>query len=107
MSHYLTFCAVCTDVQSSPTGDSQKETPQPTVQVTRPSLSSDAESLTAAADDDFARLAKARSNPDILRCTVDDHDIRGNLTPQSLLLACSIHAPSVHRKCSGHVTPPC
>ena len=51
--------------------------PAPSLRVTRPSLSSEAESITAAADDDFARLAKARSNPDILRSTIDDHDIRG------------------------------
>lgn len=50
----------------------------PSLRVTRPSLSSgEAESLSAAADDDFARLAKARSNPDILRSTISDHDVRG------------------------------
>lgn len=49
----------------------------PSLRVTRPSLSSDAESLSAAADDDFARLAKARSNPDILRSTIDIKDVRG------------------------------
>ena len=49
----------------------------PALRITRPSLSSEADSLTAAADEDFARLAKARSNPDILRSTIDDQDIRG------------------------------
>ncbi|CAI8006340.1 Low density lipoprotein receptor adapter protein 1 [Geodia barretti] len=49
----------------------------PSLRVTRPSLSSEAESLSAAADDDFARLAKARSNPDILRSTIDIQDVRG------------------------------
>ena len=49
----------------------------PAVRVTRPSLTSDAESLSAAVDEDFARLAKARSNPDILRSTLDHQDVRG------------------------------
>ena len=41
----------------------------PTVRVTRPSLASN-DSLSSSIDDDFVRLAKARSNPDILRSTV-------------------------------------
>ena len=49
----------------------------PSLRLTKPSLSSETESLTAAADEDFNRLAKARSNPDILRSTLDDQDVRG------------------------------
>lgn len=52
----------------------------PRLRVTRPSLASsgsEAGSLHSGLDDDFARLAKARSNPDILRSTLDQSDIRG------------------------------
>ena len=53
----------------------------PNVRVTRPSVTtstSDSDSIVAAsADDDFTRLAKARSNPDILRSTLEHHAIMG------------------------------
>ena len=55
----------------------------PRLRVTRPSLASsgsEAGSLHSGLDDDFARLAKARSNPDILRSTLDQSDIRGEST---------------------------
>lgn len=47
----------------------------PRLRVTHPSQTSmESDTLAAAsADEDFARLAKARSNPDILRSTLDDH----------------------------------
>lgn len=65
-----------TDSESQPLPSGGALTP-PAVRVTRPSLTSDAESLSAAVDEDFARLAKARSNPDILRSTLDHQDVRG------------------------------
>ena len=42
----------------------------PTVNVTRPSLTSTSSSLTSSMDEDFFRLARSRSNPDILRSTL-------------------------------------
>ena len=44
---------------------------QPNVQVTRPSVSS----IDSNVDEDFVRLAKARSNPDILRSTLEKDDV--------------------------------
>ena len=41
------------------------------MKLTRPSISSDHSSVSSGFDDDFLRLAKARSNPDILRSTLD------------------------------------
>ena len=52
----------------------------PSVRVTRPSVASagsEADSLGSGLDEDFTRLAKARSNPDILRSTLEQSDIRG------------------------------
>jgi len=51
----------------------------PRLRVTRPSQTSstDSESINAAVDEDFTRLAKARSNPNILRSTLEHSDITG------------------------------
>ena len=52
--------------------------PAPSLRVTRPSItSSDSDSIIASVDEDFTRLAKARSNPDILRTTLKNDDITG------------------------------
>ena len=52
--------------------------PAPSLRVTRPSItSSDSDSIVASVDEDFTRLAKARSNPDILRTTLKNDDITG------------------------------
>ena len=51
----------------------------PAVRVSRPSTSSAADSLSIGSsnmDEDFVRLAKARSNPDILRSTLDMADVK-------------------------------
>ena len=65
----------------------------PTVRVTRPALPSEAESLSAAVDEDFSRLAKARSNPDILRSTLDHRDVRGeHVMFTSVLCVCIIES---------------
>ena len=46
--------------------------------MTRPSITSDdSDSIVASVDEDFTRLAKARSNPDILRTTLKNDDITG------------------------------
>jgi hypothetical protein len=47
----------------------------PTVQVTRPSVTSMSSSLASSMDEDFFRLARSRSNPDILRSTIEHRDI--------------------------------
>ena len=51
----------------------------PRLRVTHPSQTSlsDCESISAAVDEDFTRLAKARSNPNILRSTLEHSDITG------------------------------
>ena len=53
----------------------------PRLRVTRPSQTSstDSESINAAVDEDFTRLAKARSNPNILRSTLEHSDITGEV----------------------------
>lgn len=74
--------------------DDQEEVPQ--VRVLRPSVSStmDTDSLGSNIDEDFMRLAKARSNPDILRSTLDMEEVKH---PSLALL--KLHAdPS---SCSG------
>ena len=60
--------------------------------MTRPSItSSDSDSIIASVDEDFTRLAKARSNPDILRTTLKNDDITGK----------SVHERSVRRSVRG------
>jgi len=53
----------------------------PRLRVTRPSQTSStgSESINAAVDEDFTRLAKARSNPNILRSTLEHSDITGEV----------------------------
>jgi hypothetical protein len=77
-------------------GQKDDLTQPPSLRVTRPSLSSEAESITAAADDDFARLAKARSNPDILRSTIAVQDVRGG----------ALDMLHLHADPSSHVATP-
>ena len=52
-----------TDVPGSPKG--------PKISLTRPSITSTTSSLSSGVDDDFLRLARSRSNPDILRSTLE------------------------------------
>ena len=49
-------------------------TDSPQMEITRPSTS-DSHMSTESIDEDFVRLAKARSNPDILRSTLDTHEV--------------------------------
>ena len=52
-----------TDIPGSPKG--------PKISLTRPSITSTTSSLSSGVDDDFLRLARSRSNPDILRSTLE------------------------------------
>lgn len=69
----------------------------PRLRVTRPSQTSstDSESINAAVDEDFTRLAKARSNPNILRSTLEHSDITGEVpswlvNPPCHMLTCIV-----------------
>ena len=67
--------------------------------MTRPSITS-IDSLGSNVDEDFVRLAKARSNPDILRSTVDLDAI----THPSLEVV-KLHADPASRGATPHGTP--
>ena len=67
-----------TQAESTDQASNVATPPAPSLRVTRPSItSSDSDSIVASVDEDFTRLAKARSNPDILRTTLKNDDITG------------------------------
>ena len=64
-------------VETHQQGNEGEEVDVPTVRVLRPSTSTaDSVSLGSNLDEDFVRLAKARSNPDILRSTLDTDEVK-------------------------------
>ena len=72
----------------------------PTIQVSRPSVTSMSSSIASSIDDDFYRLARSRSNPDILRSTLETDAV----THPSLEVL-HLHADPASRGASPSGTP--